>query len=129
MRGEKIVMSSVHPTKSTGEFMAKRVAFLKENGREMVHITIKTDQEPAMVTMVEGLCKERAKRGAMRASNEHSPQCSSKSNGVVERAVQSVEGQMRVMWSYLEEKLGMKIATGHGMGRRRMRGSRERKRR
>ena len=116
MRGEKMVMSSVHPTKSTGEFMAKRImAFLRECGCEMVDITIKTDQEPVMITMVQSLCQERAKRGAMRTNVEHSPKYSSKSNGVVERAVQSVEGQIRVLRSYLEEKFEVKIAAGHAI--------------
>ena len=59
MRGEKMTMSSVHPTKTTGEFIAKRVlSFIRECGCEMVDITVKTDQEPVIMTMVENLARE-----------------------------------------------------------------------
>ena len=81
MRGEKMTMSSVHPTKTTGEFIAKRVlAFIRECGCEMVDITVKTDQEPVIMTMVEILARERAKKGAMRMVVEHSQKYSSQSN-------------------------------------------------
>ena len=61
----------------------------------MVDMIVKTDQEPVIMTMVENLAKERAKKGAMRMVVEHSPRYQSQSNGIVERAVQSVEAQMR----------------------------------
>ena len=40
---------------------------------------------------------------------ESSPKYQSKSNGVIERGVQSIEYQMRVARSALEERLGMKV--------------------
>ena len=116
MRGEKMTMSSVHPTKTTGEFIAKRVlAFIRECGCEMVDITVKTDQEPVIMTMVENLARERAKKGAMRMVIEHAPKYQSQSNGVVERAVQSVVAQMRVIRSSLEERMKVKIGSKHAV--------------
>ena len=114
MRGVKMTMSTVHPSKTTGEFIAKRVmAFLRECGCEMIDITIKTDQEPVMMSMVENLCRERARNGAMRTVVEHSPAYQSRSNGVVERAVQSVEAQMRVIRSSLEDRVEAKLGGNH----------------
>ena len=44
---------------------------------------------------------------------EHSPVRSSKSNGVVEKAVQEVQGMVRTMRSALEDKWGMKMSVEH----------------
>ena len=81
----------------------------------MIDIVLKSDQEPTMKTIVEDTCRARAKRGAMRTVVEHSPLYSSKSNGVVERAVKSVEGQMRVMRSALESRRGVVLEVNHAV--------------
>ena len=81
----------------------------------MVDITVKTDQEAVIMTMVENLARERAKKGAMRTVVEHSQKHSSQSNGIVERAVQSVEAQMRVIRSAIEEKMEVKIGGKHAI--------------
>ena len=115
MRGEKMTMSSVHPTKTTGEFIANRVlAFIMERGCEMADVTAKTDQEPVIMTMVQNLARERAKKGPMRMVG-NSQKYSSQSNGIVERAVQSVEAQMRVIRSAIEEKMKVKISGKHAI--------------
>ena len=44
---------------------------------------------------------------------EHSPVKSSKSNGVVEKAVQDVQGLIRTMRSALEDKRGAKMPIEH----------------
>ena len=46
---------------------------------------------------------------------EHSPVHSSKSNGIVERAVQSVQGLIRTMRSAVEEKWGVKLEVDHAV--------------
>ena len=81
----------------------------------MVDITIKTDQEPVLMATVGNLSRERAKKEAMRLVVEHSPRYQSQSNGVVERAVQSVVAQMRVIRSSLDERLGIKIGSKHAV--------------
>ena len=74
---------------------------------------VKSDNEPALVSLVEAWSRERAIKGGGRMVVEHSPVHSSKSNGVVERAVQSVQGMIRTMRSALEDKWGVKLGIGH----------------
>ena len=50
-----------------------------------------------------------------RFSVEMSPAYSSASNGVVERGVQTVQGQFRVLRSAVEEKWGVKLETAHSI--------------
>ena len=54
-------------------------------------------------------------KGGVKMAMEHSPVHSSKSNGVVERAVQSVQGMVRTMRSALEEKWGVKLEVDHAV--------------
>ena len=45
-----MIMGSVYPEKTTGEFMVKRLmAFIKECGFEGSDITVKTDQENVLL--------------------------------------------------------------------------------
>ena len=46
---------------------------------------------------------------------EHSPAYDSKSNGFVERAVQTLEGQIRNLEAALEDRNGWKIPTTHAV--------------
>ena len=109
-------MCSVVPSKSTGEFIARRVvAFMKEVGCAHGDINMKSDNEEALVMLANNVARQRAARGGGRTNMENSPKYSSKSNGVVERAVQSVEGQMRVFRSSLEEKTDTKNLVGHAV--------------
>ena len=64
---------------------------------------IKHDQEPAIKDLVKEIARKRA---LGRTISEESPVGSSASNGLAERAVQSVEGQIRVIKSALQEKVG-----------------------
>ena len=60
-----MTMSSMAPTKSVGDFITRRVmAFLRECGCELSKVIIKTDQEPATLSMVGDLVKLRVDRGA-----------------------------------------------------------------
>ena len=113
-RETKAVMATVVPRKSSGEWVAKRMmAWMKELGYEFCDVIVKSDNEPALVSLVEAWGKLRAARGGQRMVVEHSPVHSSKSNGVVERAVQGVQGMIRTMRSALEEKWGIKLDVVH----------------
>ena len=102
-RRTRMTMSSVTPTKGDNEFLAKRLmAFLREIGADKGDIVVKTDQEPAMLALLNELARHRAAAGGGRVVPEHSPVGDSQSNGVVERAIKSVEGQIRVAKSALE---------------------------
>jgi hypothetical protein len=112
-----MLMASVVPSKSTGTFAARRVvAFMREVGCEFTDITIKTDNEEAVKALVSEIGRVRAGGGSQARMNvETSPAYSSASNGVVERGIQSVQGQLRVLRSALEEKLEVKIDSGHSI--------------
>ena len=103
-------MSTVVPRKTTGEFVSKRVvAFMKELGCEMSVVTLKTDNEPALVAVADDVAKVRASRGAQRTIMENSPAHSSESNGVIERGVQTIQGMVRTLRSAIEERWMVKL--------------------
>ena len=91
-RSTKAVMCCVAPRKSSGEWLGKRImAFMREFGCELEAVTMKTDNEPALVAVADQVGRLRAAKGGKGMVVEHSPVHSSKSNGIVERAVQSVQ--------------------------------------
>ena len=96
------------PTKgSTGQFaIDKRLATIEEVGDTQQQIILKSDQEPSVVAIAGDVVAEREEG---RTVVEESPVGSSGSNGVVERAVQSVEGQIRVILLALEERIGRQL--------------------
>ena len=73
-------------------------------------LTLKTDQEPAIVDLMRSVAKL---RGASRTTLEQSPVGDSAGNGVAERAVQTVEKLLRTHKLALETRLGTKISVKH----------------
>ena len=113
-RGTKMTVSSVAPSKTCGEFIAKRVvAFMKEIGAGQGDITIKSDQEPALIALVREIGSHRAAGGGGRMVVESSPVGDSQGNGVVERVIMSVQGQIRVLRSALEDRIKAKLEPDH----------------
>ena len=113
-RQTKAVMSCVAPRKSSGKWLSKRVmAFMREVGCEVEQVTMKTDNEPALVAVVDEIGRLRAARGGRGMTVEHSPVHSSSSNGIIERAVQSVQGLVRTLRSAVEEGWGVKLEVDH----------------
>ncbi len=98
-------MASVIPTKATtGDFAANRVvAFMKEVGCEQGNVVVKGDQEPALGASRDGgwMIVERSPVGS--------------SNGVIERPIQSLVKQARVMRSALEANSRVKIPGSHAI--------------
>ena len=103
-RPHRMTMSTIVPMKGASvEWCVRRVlAFIKEIGLEGSDIVLKSDQEPAIVSLM----TEIAARRSAKTIPEHSPVASSQSNGYVERAIQSVSGQARVMLDALEARVG-----------------------
>ena len=99
------VMATAVPTKSsTGRFSIDKILdFVDEVGDSAAQIIIKSDQEPSIVSLAEDVVKAREEG---RTVVEESPKQSSGSIGVVERAVQEVEGQMRALLLAVETRLG-----------------------
>ena len=108
----KAVMCSVVPKKgSTHEFPARRTrAFCRELGLEHADVIVKGDQEPALQDLVREIGRARA---PAKTIPEQSPVKSSGSNGHVERAIQAVEGQIRVIKDALEAKIKVKVPANH----------------
>ena len=115
-RWKKATMATVAPRKSSGEWLARRVrAWMVEIGCAYGEVVVKTDNEPALVALVEALGRERAARGGGGMVVEHSPVHSSRSNGVVERSVRTVQGMIRTMRSALEERWGVEVGVDHAI--------------
>ena len=92
-RISKVLLACVVPSKSSGTWIAKRVsAFMKEFGCMYTPINMKSDNEPAMLTLVEGVGRVHAAAGGARMNVENSPVYSHKSNRVIERGVQTAKG-------------------------------------
>ena len=64
-RTTKMGMSSVVPNKSTGAFLCRRsLAYMHEVGVASGDVTMKSDQEPAMLSILRDIGKERSLRRA-----------------------------------------------------------------
>ena len=108
-RRTKMVMATAAPSKSTRRFVVERVgAFIKELGIDHLDIVAKSDQEPPITQVVEDVGKHRGEGSGMRIT-EFSPVNRLTSNGV-ERGIQSVQGQVRVLKDALEAKWKMEIS-------------------
>jgi hypothetical protein len=107
-RDKKMVMGTVVPKKgSSSDFVAKRVAaFIDELGLANCRITIKTDQEVSIIDLANAI---KVLRPEIQTFAEHSPVGSSASNGVCERGVQTLEGQIRVLKDALETRWGITV--------------------
>ena len=90
-RDRRMHMATVVPKKGGSvEFVAKRViAFLDEMGCKNIAVTFKTDQEPAIIDLVNTMKKLRVD---LVTYSENSPVGASASNGAMERGIQSLEG-------------------------------------
>lgn len=103
----KATMATVVPRKSTGEWTSRRLmAWLRELGLEFNDIIVKSDSEPALLNLVEAWARLKAVRGGGKMVLENRPVQCSRSNGVVERGIQAVQGMIRTMRSTLEDKWG-----------------------
>jgi len=96
-RGTKSWMATAVPMKGLGpgQFATdKCVEFMEENGDKDSTVIVKTDQEPSMQLLAQDVINKRLEGQTIL---EESPKKSSGSNGIVERGVQEIEGQMRAI--------------------------------
>ena len=109
-----MVMSMVALRRSRGQWLGRRViAFMREAGYEVEALVMKSDNEPALTKVVEEIGRLRAAIGGQGMVVENSPVYSSKSNGFIERTIQSVQALVRTWRSSLEAKLGVKLDVEH----------------
>ena len=111
-----MVMAAVVPRKTTGLFAAKRaLAFLSEVGCLHGDLIVRSDQEPAITSLVNEVGRLRGAAGGGRFIVEASPVGSSGSNGRVERAIQSVQDQVRVMRVALQDRWKVDVSHRHAV--------------
>ena len=105
-------VSIVAPSKGAmGKYASSGVViFLNEQGCAMTDIVFKSDQENAIKYVVDDVCV--ARTGA-KTIKMNSPTKVKGSNGVIERAVQSVEGQLRTMKDVLDARYKQVIPAEH----------------
>ena len=109
-----MVLSIMVPAKGREQFAVDRaVSFIEEIGFLHQDLIVKSDQESVVRAVVEEVGKARAALGSEKWIVEHSPVRSSQSNGVVERAVQSVQGQLRVMKLAIGYRWNVTIPSSH----------------
>jgi len=113
-RGSKMLMAARVPTKTTGNYIQKRVVgFLREVGCLHGDLVVKSDQEPAIKTVVEDVGRAKAADGSGKYIVENSPVDASQSNGMVERGIRSVTAQTRVMLSAVQARWGLELPIEH----------------
>ena len=131
----KMVMATVVPMKGASvEFPVKRrLGFLKEIGLENADDVLKSDQENSIMDVLNNVARRRSADSKLesfegrgyqtvgppqgRAILEASPVGSSGSTGVIERAVQAIEGQVRTIKLALESRIGMETPSDHDVAR------------
>eukprot|EP00973_Karenia_brevis_P055946 7782012-Karenia_brevis.AAC.1 len=84
----------------------KCLDFMHESGDAKVNILVKSDPEEAMRLLVRSIQEERTD---CKTVVEEAPKKVKGSNGIVERAVQEIEGRIRAILLSLEERLGSDI--------------------
>ncbi len=73
-RRARLTISTRVPSKSNGEFLAKRaLAFMREIGAGKGDIMAKTDEDPATKVVLNEIARHRAAAGGGRLVQEHSP--------------------------------------------------------
>ena len=84
---------------------------LEDAGYSGVNITIKSDQEPAIVALKRAVALRRHAATCL----IESPVRESQSNGTIERVIRSWQGQFRTLKHQLEGHLGKMINMDHPM--------------
>ena len=96
--------------KGAVEWVVKFIVEKLDNiGYRGVPITIKSDQEPAILALKNAI----AARRSGTTTPIDSPVRESQSNGAVEQAVRRWQGQMRTLKSAYEENMNAKLTVGH----------------
>ena len=115
-RTAKMTMAAAVPSKSTNSYISRRVvAFMKELGVVLGDLLVKSDPEPAIKVIMGEVGRVRAAEGGGNFVVEQSPVGGSASNGVIEKAIQSVEQQVRVLTSAVEGRWTVKIWVKHSI--------------
>ena len=109
-----MMMVTAVPTKgASGKFASDRAGhFMEKLGDRSSKVTVKTDQVPAIKYLIKDIIDTRPEGQTMPEESTDKP---SGSNGVVERSVQDLEGQLRAMMSACEGRVGRKVDAKEGV--------------
>ena len=128
-KSTKMTLATVVPIKgaSVEHPVRRTLTFLKEIGLEGADVVFKSDQEPALKNLQNTIAAGRTAKskiekfdkddgpadgaapGVGRTIHESSPVGSSQSNGMIERAIQDVEGQVRTLKLAFVSHIGEKV--------------------
>ena len=108
----KTVFSHVVPCKGTSQQypIAQSVDDIEQLGH--AKLILKSDQEPAILDLRDTIIA-RCKEKKISIIPENSPTGESQSNGVIERAIQDVEGMIRTLKDQLECSYNLHLESGH----------------
>ena len=106
------VAAIVAPAKGADEYAIHAVG--KEiDASGLSSMSIKSDQEPAALSLIQAVRRERPETIEC-MTPEESPVGESKSNGAIENAIRNVQGQVRTLKLMLEEKYAVRIGEAYG---------------
>ena len=107
-RKTKVVRARVVPQKGVQAYAVKVLGGIVDS-LGYKRVLLKSDQEPAILSL-----KERVKNeSGVEIMMEESPEYDSAGNGEVENAIQMVQGQFRTMKDGLESKYGVRFDGDH----------------
>ena len=113
-RKDGTTLSLVVPKKGLPEeWVAARVAkAIEDIGLKDFKIITKSDGEPAMKTLREAVSRIMRERKGGGIIEENAQKADSASNGLIEKAVQEIEGMIRTLRHHIETKTTKKIPKG-----------------
>ena len=112
----KSVFAHVVPAKGVDERGFSVDAFVDDiRWLGYVKITLKSDNEPAIVKLLGAALRELRVQGIEQAIEEHSPEFDPRANGSAEVAVRLLKGHLRTLRSGLESQIGFKIPARHAL--------------
>ena len=106
--GTRNLFGDVCPRKGALEYsVAQTLVNIRRLGYK--RMILKTDQEPALVALANAVISQREEETIL----EHSQVAESASNGVIEKGVQQLEEQVRVLKLGLQQRIGSFVPTKH----------------
>ena len=115
-RETRVVLSTVAPRKTTGEWICRRLmAWLREIGLESVDITAKSDNEPAPTSVIASWSTMRAMTSGSRMSSRTVRLAVRRATELSRGRSRSVQGMIRTIRSDIEGRWGVKIDATHSI--------------
>ena len=105
----KCIFAHAVPRKGVSHVFGSEQICKDIEGLGYKEVVIKTDNEPAMITLQQEIKSKRSDRTIL----ENSPVGESQSNGVAERAVKTVTTQVRIMRLALQARTGVSFSSLH----------------